>query len=216
MACRKLTHCDTFVDEETGNAHDSDCRSDRNASPDPLPPDPPLVTAEEFVRLHGDESRIELVKGRIVKFPMPGAIHGQVCGSASAMLHAFVKQHNLGRVLSNDTFIRTNKDPDSYRRADVCFISYELLPKEQKLPKGPLEIAPEVVIEVRSPSDRQSDIQIKMWEYLRAGVRVVVMLDPAIEAATIYRESEDIPQRFSNGDELTLPDVLPGFSVARG
>ncbi|HEY2911494.1 MAG TPA: hypothetical protein VGI99_14680 [Gemmataceae bacterium] len=40
------------------------------------------------------------------------------------------------------------------------------------------------------------------------------MLDPAIEAATIYRESEDIPRRFSNGDDLALPDVLPGFAVA--
>ena len=179
-----------------------------------LPPDPPLVTAEEFVRLHGDESRIELVEGRIVRSPMPGAIHGQVCGTAYSIIRDFIKPRDLGRVMTNDTFIRTNKDPDSYRGADVCFISYELLPKEQKLPKGPLEIPPELVVEVRSPSDRQSDIQIKMWEYLRAGVRVVVMLDPAIEAATIYRESEDIPQRFSNGDELALPDVLPGFSIA--
>ena len=42
---------------------------------------------------------------------------------------------------------------------------------------------------------------------------VVLVLDPAIEAVTIYRETEDIPQRFSNGDELTLPDLLPGFTV---
>ncbi|HEY2911493.1 MAG TPA: Uma2 family endonuclease [Gemmataceae bacterium] len=130
-----------------------------------LPPDPPLMTAEEFVRLHGDESRVELVKGRFVRYPMPGAIHGQVCGTAYAIIRDFVKPRELGRAMTNDTFIRTNKDPDSHRGADICFISYELLPKEQKLPKGPLEIAPELVIEVRSPSDRQSDIQIKMWEY---------------------------------------------------
>lgn len=179
-----------------------------------IAPDPPLVTAEEFIRLHGDDSGIELIKGRIARFTMPGAIHGEACNRASFLLTQFVMEANRGRVLSNDTFIRTGKDPDSYRGADLCFISYKTLPKDQKLPRGPLEIAPDLVIEVRSPSDRQSDIQIKMWEYLKAGVAVVVLLDPAIEAATIYRESEDIPQRFSNGDELTLPDVLPGFQVA--
>ena len=46
-----------------------------------------------------------------------------------------------------------------------------------------------------------------------AGVAVVVILDPGIDAAAVWRQNEDFPQRFSNSDELTLPDVLPGFSV---
>ena len=180
-------------------------------SPEPVPP---LMTAEEFLKLHGDESDVELVKGRAVRCPMPGAVHGQVCGNAFGILRDFVKPRELGRLMTNDTYIRTGSSPDTFRGADVCYISYELLPKDQPLPRGALEVAPELVIEVRSPSDRRSDIEIKNWECLRAGVIVVVLLDPAIEAATVYRETEDIPQRFSNGDELTLPDVLPGFSVA--
>lgn len=174
---------------------------------------PPLMTAEEFIRLHGDESGVELVKGRVVRYPMPGAEHGEVCGNAYAILREFVRPNGLGRLMTNDTFVRTGTSPDTYRGADVCFISYARAPKEQPLPQGPLERPPELVIEVRSPTNRPGDMHIKIGEYLNAGVTVVVVLDPGIEVAAVWRQSDDFPQRFSNGDELTLPDVLPGFAV---
>jgi Uma2 family endonuclease len=171
------------------------------------------MTAEEFVKLHGHESGVELIKGKLVRLPMPGAEHGDVCLTAGSIVRNQVKSNGLGRAFGNDTFVRVTTNPDTYRGADVCFVSYSRLPKEQPRPKGPLEMPPELVIEVRSPTDRTGDIQIKVGEYLNAGVTVVVVLDPNIEVATVYRQTEDIPQRFSNGDELTLPDVLPGFSV---
>lgn len=179
----------------------------------PPPTTPPLMTAEEFVRLHGHESGVELVKGQLVRLPMPGGKHAEICGNAFSIIREFARPNGLGRVLSNDPFIRVGTNPDTYRGADVCFISYARLPKDQPTPEGPLEIAPELVFEVRSPHDRTGDIQIKVGEYLNAGVSVVVVLDPHTEVATAYRQSDDFPQRFSNGDELTLPDVLPGFAV---
>ncbi|MBX9582273.1 MAG: Uma2 family endonuclease [Gemmataceae bacterium] len=177
----------------------------------PAPAAPPLMTAEEFIRLHGDESGVELVNGRVVRSPMPGEAHGEVGSNAHALIHTAVKQAGLGRVFINDTFIRTKLD--GVRGADVCFVSYARPPKDRPRGYGPLEVPPDLVIEVRSPSDRSGDIQIKVGEYLNAGVRAVVVLDPKIEAATIYTADEDIPQRRHNGDELTLPGVLPGFSV---
>ena len=80
------------------------------------------------------------------------------------------------------------------------------------MPAGPLP-TPELVIEVRSPSDRISQLSAKASEYLDAGVAVVVVLDPVTASAAVYREDE-FPVRLHNGDELTLPDVLPGFAVA--
>lgn len=94
-------------------------------------PAPPLMTAEEFVKLHGDESGVELVKGRVVRLPMAGGKHGEVCGAAYAIVREFVRPRGLGRVMSNDTFVRVGTNPDTYRGADVCFISYDRLPKEQ-------------------------------------------------------------------------------------
>ena len=179
-------------------------------SPEPVPP---LITAEQFLELHGGESGVELVKGRVVRYPMPGFKHGEVCGNAFSILRDFVKSRDLGRLSTNDSFIRTGTKPDTFRGADVCFISFSRMPKEQPSPMGPLMTPPELVIEVRSPTDRTGDIQIKIGEYLNAGVTVVVLFDPSIEMAAIYRQAEAFPQRFSNGDELTLPDVLPGFAV---
>lgn len=144
---------------------------------------------------------------------MPGAEHGEVCGNAYAFIREAAKAMAFGRVMCNDTFIRVAVNPATYRGADVCFVSYAKLPKDQPRPKGPLEIPPDLVIEVRSPTDRTSDVLVKVGEYLGAGVTVVVVLDPGLECATVYRQTDDFPQRMHNGDELTLPDVLPGFAV---
>ena len=164
-------------------------------------------------QFHGSDSDVELVDGVVVRLSMPRFDHGDVCSTANFLIRDHVKKNDLGRVASNDTFVRTKLKPGSYRGADVCFISYARLPKDQPRPKGPLESPPELVIEVRSPTDRPGEIDRKSAEYLSVGVTVVVVLDPEIESATVYRHTEEIPQRFSNGDELTLPDVLPGFSV---
>lgn len=175
------------------------------------PAPPPPLTAEEFVRLHGEDSGVELVKGRIRRTPMPGAEHGEICLTAGSLIREAAKAGGLGRVMCNDTFVRVG--PDTYRGADVCFVSYAKIPKDQPRPKGPIEVPPELVVEVRSPSDRTSDVLAKVADYLGAGVTVVVVLDPALEAAAVYRQGDDFPQRMHNGDDLTLPDVLPGFAV---
>lgn len=93
----------------------------------------------------------------------------------------------------------------------MCFFSHERLPKGD-VPDGVAPVAADLVVEVRSPSDRWTDVFTKMLEYLKAGVRVVVILDPATTSASVYRPDE-LQQVFHNGDPLTLPDVLPGFSV---
>jgi Uma2 family endonuclease len=172
---------------------------------------PTLTTAAEFLRRHGDESGIELVNGQIVRLPMPGAEHGEVCATATILIGNAVRKSKIGRILSNDTFIRTSSNPDSFRGADLCFISYERLPADQPTPTGPID-APDLVVEVRSPSNSIAEMTDKASEYLRAGVRVVIVLDPPTASAGVFR-ADELPLRFSNGDELTLPDVLPGFSV---
>jgi Uma2 family endonuclease len=113
--------------------------------------------------------------------------------------------------MCNDSWIQTGSNPDTVRGGDVCFFSYERQPKVE-LPEGLLPRAPDLVVEVRSPSDRWTLIFTKVGEYLAAGVRVVVVLDPASTSASVYR-ADELQQIFHNGDTLTLPDVLPGFSV---
>ncbi len=182
------------------------------ASVGSLPPTPPLVTAEEFLRRHGDDSGIELIDGHLVRLPMPGFQHAEVCGNAYALLREFVKPNRLGRVFSNDPFIRTKTDPDSYRGADVVFISYVTLPATTPTPKGAITPPLELVVEVRSPTDSLNEMMAKALEYTDAGVTVVLLLDPEERFAAVFRANQ-LPQRLEPADTLTLPDVLPGFAV---
>jgi Uma2 family endonuclease len=143
---------------------------------------------------------------------MPGINHGELALKIGAIILNHVMQHKLGRCAGNDSFIRVSTDPDSYRGADVCVISYEKLPKHQPTPKGPLEFAPELVVEVRSPSDRHKAVRQKIEDYLSAGVKVVMVVDPETESVGVFRDDE-LPIRFHNGDTITIPDVLPKFHV---
>jgi len=182
-------------------------------SPATLTPVPatPLMTADEFLAQYGGELNVELVKGRVVRYPMPGAKHGGVCVKAVFLIYEFVSRHGLGRVMSNDTFVRIAEDPDTIRGADVCYISYTRLPKDQDLPDGPCP-TPDLVVEIKSPTDRMNRVIAKATEYLEAGVAVVVALIPETKSAVLFRP-DDVPYPLATDAELTLPDVLPGFSV---
>jgi Uma2 family endonuclease len=144
---------------------------------------------------------------------MPGGPHGLIAGNVTAILHNFVREHSLGRVFSNDTFTRTRtkETTSTVRGPDVAFVSFARMPKGP-VPSGPLPVSPDLAIEVRSPTDRIPQLSSKATEYLDAGVTVVLVLDPDTESVAIYRENE-LPIRMHNGDELALPDVLPGFAV---
>ncbi len=168
------------------------------------------MTADEFLRTHGDDSGVELVNGRVVRAAMPGFEHAEICGNAYYLIREFVKPRGLGRVFCNDPFIRTR--PDGCRGADVVYISYESLPREKPTPKGEYSPPLELVVEVRSPSDSLADLADKATECLNAGVKVVLVIDPQVESVAVFRRDEN-PQRFHNGDELAFPDILPGFAV---
>jgi Uma2 family endonuclease len=176
-----------------------------------LPPAvPPLVTADEFLKLHGDESGVELIRGVVTRLPMPGLQQGEVCGNAYHVLREHVKPQKLGRLFINDSFVRTT--PNGVRGADVMFISYATLPASVPTPVGAFTPPLELVVEVRSPSNTVPEMTDKANEYLRAGVQVVLILDPQTDTAGVFRLNE-LPQRFSNGDLVVLPEVSPTFAV---
>ncbi len=170
---------------------------------------PTLLTAEEFSLLEELDGPVELVKGKVVEMPPPMPKHAQVCYRISRLLGNFVDDR-LGHVLTNDASIITQRGPDTVRGADVCYISYAKVPKGL-LPDGYLPAPPELIFEVRSPSDRWKDILKKVVEYLDAGVTIVCIVDPTTETGRIYRSDRD-EEQLKNGDLVRFEDVLPGFS----
>jgi Uma2 family endonuclease len=170
-----------------------------------------LLTADEFMRLYGGETFVDLVDGKVERQPMPHRLHGYICHNVAFALGAFVRDRDLGRIMTNDTFVRIRRDPDTLRGADVMYMSYERLPKGP-IPEDGLDPAPDLVAEVRSPSNTWASLVAKGLDYLNAGVTVVLLIDPDTATVSVYRLNE-IQQVYDNGDELTLPDVLPGFAV---
>lgn len=178
------------------------------------------MTVEEFLKRYGDCSGVELIRGQVVwsgqheaqseGVEMPNFEHGVIGNRASFFLTQFVLAHDLGWVAGNDTFVPLGDDIGSVLGPDVLFISYTKVPKG-KPPKN-LTVAPDLVVEVRSPSDRWGDIFGKVSDYLNAGVTAVLVLDPQGLTASVYRQDGD-QKVFRQEDELTFPDILPGFAV---
>jgi len=179
--------------------------------PSPTDPDEPQrMSADEFLRLYLDEDRMELIDGVVTHLPGTGFQKGLICANVAADIGNFVYDNRLGRVAINDTFIRTK--PDAVRGADLVFVSYAVLPAEVPTPKGALAPPVELVAEVRASTECLVTLMTKATEYIAAGVQVVLIVDIESRAVAVFRANQ-LPQRFEPSDTLTLPDVLPGFSV---
>src|SRR5260370_32802382 len=138
--------------------------------------------------------------------------HGYVCGRVVLFVGGFIEANDRGYPACNDCGVVTERDPDTLRGAGFAFYSYQRVPKGTFKQKGYLAVAPDLVIEVKSPHEHWKEILAKVAEYLIAGVTVVCVLDPERQTATIYQP--DQPEQTLTADQtLTLPQVLNGFSV---
>ena len=174
------------------------------------PPARRLLTADEFVAKYAHH-RVELVRGLVRELAVPGSIHGFICSRINRLLSAFVDDNGLGYVLGNDSFVRTQRDPETVRGADVAYVSYSRLPKGQ-LTDGVLDVPPDLVVEVKSPSDDWTDIFAKVLEYLAVGVSAVVVIEADRRTASVYRPGGG-QEIFTDTGTPTVPEILPGFSV---
>lgn len=170
------------------------------------------ITAEEFARLPSEPGHLyELVRGGILEMNLPIPRHGEVCGNISFLIKLYLQKHPVGRVVTNDSGIVTERDPDTVRGADVAFYSYSKVPAGP-LPAKYLSVVPDIAFEVKSPSDRWSSIYAKVAEYLEAGVAIVCVVDP--EDETVRLHFQDRPEQIFTGEDLVkFPEPLPGFEA---
>jgi Uma2 family endonuclease len=170
-----------------------------------------LLTAEQFRLLPDNGQPRELVRGRLVEMNMPEPRHGYYCANIAGVLREHVRAHGLGRVMTNDSGVITERGPDTVRGADVAFYSYTRLPPGP-LPEGYLDVSPEVIFEVRSPTDRWAKIMAKVGEYLNAGVLLVGVLDPQTATLSLY-PADELPRVLDADDDFSWPELLGDFRV---
>jgi Uma2 family endonuclease len=170
---------------------------------------PTLATADELFMLPDDGFRYELVKGELRRMPPTGSEHGVMAMNAALVIGRFVKAHSLGAVFAAETGFKIASDPDTVRAPDLAFIRRERIP-EAGLPRGFWPGAPDLAVEVISPSDTYTEVEEKVNDWLDAGSRLVLVLNPRTRTVTVYRSPTEVA-RLTESDTLDGGEVLPGF-----
>ena len=171
------------------------------------------LTAEDLWKLGEGDTRRELVDGEVREMAPAGGVHGHVAGRISGRMTEHERHHGGGKVLVGDVgfVLELPYDRERVRGPDVAFVSNARLP-EGRLPEGFLRGAPDLAVEVLSPSDNPVDLQQKVRDYFEAGARLVWVIAPAARAATVYR-ADGSARLLREGDHLDGEDVLPGLLI---
>ena len=167
------------------------------------------MTAEQLLELPDDGMRHELVEGELTTMVPAGGTHGRIAARLLVRLGAFVGTHRLGELFAAETGFRLRRDPDTVRAPDVAFVGADRA-AEAGVPGFPA-LAPDLVAEVVSTSDRAVDVVGKALAWLDAGVRLVWVVDPQNRTVTVYRQ--DGVAVLHGADVLDDGDVLPGFAL---
>jgi Uma2 family endonuclease len=168
-----------------------------------------LMTAAEFFRSGRETDGFELVCGELRPMPPPEDRHGEVAANVVFVLKTYVRSLGHGTVVCNDAGILTRRDPDSVRGVDAALF---LRPnwQDQPAPEGYTGEPPDLVVEIRSPSEDWPDVLDKVGEYLRMRARLVWVVDPRRQRVTTFSRKEE-PTALAPENELDGGDILPGF-----
>jgi Uma2 family endonuclease len=155
----------------------------------------------------GHDYRVELVDGRIVVMSPSGYESDEVAFRLGRRLADWVEPKRMGRVTGSSAGFTL---PDSNTRApDVSFVRAERL---RRAPRSFAQLAPDLMVEVKSPTDSVEELEKKISNFLQQGTQVGILVNPENCTVKVFRETETVV--FQTGDMLTLPDLLPGWSVA--
>lgn len=152
------------------------------------------------------EKLYEIVDGQPEEKKMAGARHGGVISRLSIRLGVYVESNDLGGLYPANTTFQVGKNE---RMPDIAFVSAGRIPPEGE-PEGKWEIAPDLAVEVISPSDPDEKVSSKILDYLDAGVKQVWLVSPALRMITVFRSLTDV-QVFTGDSQLVSEDLLPGF-----
>ncbi len=181
----------------------ADGNPDALLSQEGLPLRPIKMTLEEF--LESDLEGHEYIKGELIPMPPTSVEHGYISANLSSLLHVYVRENQLGRVIISDTGFRVG---EQVLIPDIAFLANARIPDNlSKLSPIP----PDLAVEVVSPTDVLYRVEEKVFAYLEAGTQLVWVLKPRSKTVTVYRSEMDITLLTRN-DTLTGESVIEGFS----
>ena len=170
-------------------------------------PPPGTATEQDVIDIEARESRLcELVDGVLVEKTV-GYYESYLTVRLILLLGTFVEQHNLGCVAGADGMMRLA--PSLVRIPDVSFVSWGRLPGRRVPRVAIADLAPDLAVEVISPSNTAREMERKLQDYLAAGVRLVWYVHPGPQEVHVYTAERQAVLTIDQ--ELPGGDVLPGF-----
>lgn len=169
------------------------------------------ITAEELLAMTHGQVRRELIAGELREMVPAGEIHGRVAMKFSWPLGQFVDERRLGQVYAAETGFLLARDPDTVRAPDAAFVSTARLAHRQSN-SGYFPGAPDLAVEVISANDLYVDVEAKVSQWLLAGSRMVVVINPRNETVAVYRSRTQV-RILTVDDTFDGEDVVPEFRL---
>jgi Uma2 family endonuclease len=166
------------------------------------------VTADELERMPEDGSRRELVRGELRRMSPAGARHGRIALRVGQPLCRHVDHERLGVAFGAETGFRLSDD--TVRAPDAAFVFADRSDAANAV--GFFPGAPDLAVEVTSPHDSYSAVQDKVLDWLDAGTRLVLVVDPERCAVTVHRARDDV-RVLTDDDVIDGADVVPGWRL---
>ena len=173
------------------------------------------VTAEQFWEMSGDGVRRELWRGVVVEMSPVGGPQPWIAERIGRVLNEHAPRLGIGRAWGNEAGFVIGRDPDAVLAPDVVLVPATGLAGMTLADRGFYDIIPPLVVEVKSPSDTESDISAKLAMYLSAGVGEVWWVRPQRMTLTRYRADAE-PVVLGPEDTLDGGELLPGLSLPVG
>lgn len=173
--------------------------------------DDETYTLEQFQKLPEptDGSRLELADGKIVIWSGFSYQHGIVSTNTLFAVSGYVRQQRLGAALTGVGYVYK---PNTLRIPDIGFISTAR--RSQIADEDvPVPFAPDLTVEVVSPTDTAYEMSDKIEEYRAYGVRLIWQIFPPTRLVYIYHPDSPVPAVVGEDGELDGEDVIPGFRV---
>jgi Uma2 family endonuclease len=164
-------------------------------------------TDEELESLPRNGHKYELLDGELIMSPVREN-HGSVCVEIILLIGVFVRQQKLGKVYDSSTGFRLAED--LLLSPDVAFVSNAQLKKIRIAPDKFLLGAPDLVVEVLSPSDRKTQMNRKLDHYFEHGSKLAWLVNCRKQQVSIYT-SDSVETLTAPNDVLSGGEVLPGF-----
>ena len=167
-----------------------------------------LITADEYQQLSEGPPYYQLIGGKLFMTPSPAAYHQEILGSLHLILAPFILESNLGKVYLAPLDVRLSEN-DVFQ-PDLIFVARDRL---KIVKESAIDGAPDLTVEILSPSTAGIDRDLKRKTYAQYGVKELWLIDPVEKGVALYALQEDPTEPYSTFErgEVLCSRLFPGF-----